>query len=44
MAPDWLRKLVAPWGGMVGAKVAFMLTSAPVFMTPMQLGPTRRIP
>jgi hypothetical protein len=29
---------------MVGAKVAFMATSGSVFSTPMQLGPTTRMP
>jgi hypothetical protein len=33
-----------PAGGMVGAKVAFIDRSGAVFSTPMQLGPTSRIP
>ncbi len=36
--------LTDPGGGMVGAKVAFMEYDAVVFSSPMQLGPTSRIP
>ena len=34
---------LALWGA-AGANVAFMLTASAVFMTPMQLGPTMRMP
>jgi len=37
-------KATGPGGGMVGAKVAFIDTAGAVFSTPMQLGPTMRIP
>ncbi len=37
-------KLIGPAGGMVGANVAFIENSGSVLSTPMQLGPTRRIP
>ena len=43
-APDWLMKLRGPGGGMFGAKVAFRATAESVFRSPMQLGPTRRMP
>jgi hypothetical protein len=33
-----------PGGGMDGAKVAFIRTSGAVLITPMQLGPTMRMP
>ncbi len=33
-----------PGGGAVGAKVAFIETAGSVLSTPMQLGPTMRIP
>ena len=44
MAPDWERKLIGPGGGMEGAKVAFMDVSGSVLSSPMQLGPTSRMP
>ncbi len=44
IAPDWLRKDTRPGGGAVGANVAFIEISAAVFSTPMQLGPTIRMP
>src|SRR5437867_8849329 len=44
MAPDWLDIATDPAGGQAGAKVASRLTAGSVLTTPMQLGPTMRIP
>ncbi len=44
IAPDWLMKPTGPYGGIVGAKVAFIANSAALLRTPMQFGPTMRIP
>ena len=43
-APDWLTKPIEPGRAGVGAKVAFKRTSGSVLITPMQLGPTMRMP
>ncbi len=44
IAPDCDRKATEPGRGLLGAIVASMRTSAWAFITPMQLGPTRRMP
>src|SRR3990172_3403909 len=44
MAPDWLMNATGPTGGIEGANVAFIATPGSVLMTPMQLGPTIRMP
>ncbi len=43
-APDWLDIATLPRGGYTGANVPFMETVLLVFSTPMQFGPTIRIP
>src|SRR6202171_1033504 len=43
-APLCDMKPTRPRGGVVGPKVAFIDTSGAVLITPMQLGPTSRIP
>ena len=43
-APDWDMKPAVPRRGAVAAKVALSRTAGSVLMTPMQLGPTIRIP
>jgi hypothetical protein len=42
--PLWDRKPMRPGIGRSGAKVASRLTSAAVLITPMQFGPTSRMP
>ena len=41
-APDWDCMAMRPGAGLSGAKVAFRPTA--VFTTPMQFGPTNRMP
>src|SRR5680860_757318 len=43
-APDWLEKATRPAGGNTLLKVAFMRTASLPLSTPMQLGPTTRMP
>ena len=43
-APDWVKKAMFPAGGWLGANVQLSLTEGSVLITPMQLGPTSRIP
>ncbi len=43
-APDCDMKATRPSGGYAWANVPFILTSGSVLMTPMQFGPTSRIP
>ena len=43
-APDWLINAMLPARGIRPAKLAFILTSGLVLITPRQFGPTIRIP
>ncbi len=43
-APDWLDMATLPRGGNTGANVPSRRTAGSVLSTPMQLGPTMRIP
>ncbi len=44
MAPDCETNANRPYGGQLGAKVAFMESAGFALSTPMQLGPIIRIP
>ena len=43
-APLWLEKAIGPAGGKTGEKLAFRWNAGSVLSTPMQLGPTIRMP
>ena len=43
-APDWVMNATLPGIGSTGAKVAFIRTDGSVLATPMQFGPTMRMP
>ncbi len=43
-APDWVMNATLPGLGSTGAKIAFMRTAGSVLATPMQFGPTIRMP
>ncbi len=43
-APDCVKKAMFPGGGWLGAKVVLSRMAGSVLITPMQLGPTRRMP
>ena len=43
-APDCVMKATLPGIGSTGANVAFILTSGLVLASPMQFGPTTRMP